>query len=157
MIIFKVRAESLCSLHQAVFCILNAQYCSHQAFNTSGSPLTARGHPETRLVSVSKCFPLHTRDPLSNISNTDDSSNVYHSCDFLHVCVPGVVVMSRVLSSLLPGECVWDESCLWLNWIQMCWTACTHWVVSETESSSRVTCNAKSKSFSAANTLAFWA
>lgn len=79
-----------------------------------------------------------------------------HSCMFHHVlcvCVlvctwlPGVVVTSRVLSSLLPGECVWGESCPWLSWTQMCWTACTHWAVSETESSSHAICNVKSKLF----------
>lgn len=64
------------------------------------------------------------------------------------VCLwlPAAAVMSRVPSSLLPGECVWGESCPWLSWTQMCWTACTHWAVSGTESSSRVICNVKSKS-----------
>lgn len=72
-----------------------------------------------------------------------------HSCVFHRVCVwlPGVVVTSRVPSSLRPGECVWGESCPWLSWTQMCWTACTRWDASETESSSHVICNVKSKSF----------
>lgn len=72
-----------------------------------------------------------------------------HSCVFHRVCarLPGVVVTSRVPSSLRPGECVWGESCPWLSWTQMCWTACTRWDASETESSSHVICNVKSKSF----------
>ena len=75
------------------------------------------------------------------------SSCVMRVCVCVCVWLPGVVVTSRVLSSLLPGEYVWGESCPWLSWTQMFWTACTRWVVSETESSSHVICNAKSKHF----------
>ncbi len=138
------------------------------------SPLTARGHPETRLVSVSIPSFLHTwfLDEILNYSAAASylltyiiavsfmcvSLCVTCVCVCMCVCVwlPVAVVMSRVLSSLLPGECVWGESCPWLSWTQMCWTACTRWVVSETESSSRVICNVKSKHFfSALNMTVF--
>lgn len=123
------------------------------------SPLTARGHPETRLVSVSihswllnegKILVLSDASYLFTCVTAPFIHSLTHVCFVMcSVCpwLPGVVVMSRVLSSLLPGECVWGESCPWLSWTQMCWTACTPWVVSGTESSSHVICNVKSKRF----------
>lgn len=117
------------------------------------SPFTARGHPETCLVSVSIGLILHNwllNEILISVLLHNMSHALYLCVLPYVICVwlPGVVAMSRVQSSLLLGECVWGESRPWLSWTQMCWTACTHWVVSETESSSHVTCNVKSKHFS---------
>lgn len=132
------------------------QLCGHLAVNrlqkliapSALSPLTARDHPETRLVSVSIYSFLRTW-PLNGILISSDVTSylIIHIIFMSLVCVwhPGVVAMSRALSSLLPGECVWGESCPSLSWTQMCWTACTRWAVSETESSSHVICNVKSK------------
>lgn len=64
------------------------------------SPLTARDHPETRLVSVSIHF--------DGFDSFMRHSCVTHVRFVLCVCVwlPGVVVTSHVPSSLPQGECV---------------------------------------------------
>lgn len=159
-IVFNIKQLALTNVHVEMYWVWNictTQLFGHLVHNrlvkimapSALSPLTARGHPETRLVSVSRVVVgwkanLQPCDIIVYFVHMHFVMSLTAVCACVFLAVE--VVMSHVPSSLLPGECVWGESCLWLSWTQMCWTACTRWDVSETESSSHVTCNVKSKS-----------